>query len=212
MNFIKDKRVRTIALLAFLAVIALFLKIIIGKEAPPTIIKTSPENGEQNVSLSSKIALFFDKEGLRTEDWQITIQPSFNFSLKTNTNILEAENKEPLQEQTKYNIEIKNRRFKNFYYFFSFTTTPKAETLVGGRGDPDFYEEIQKEIAVTYPLLRYMPYKTSSWSIHYLKPLKLIVYLKRDTPETRKEVLDWISSKGVDPVTHTIEWKIKSNF
>lgn len=78
-----------------------------------------------------------------------------------------------------------------------------------GRGDPNFRLSLEPTIKANYPLFDYIPFKTENWSINYLKPLEFLVTLKTDTPEIRQEVLDWIESKGVDPKTHKIEWKIK---
>ena len=78
-----------------------------------------------------------------------------------------------------------------------------------GIGDPNFRQSLQPTIEASYPLFSFIPFKTDSWSIDYLGPLKLKVILTKDTKEIRQEVLDWISSKGVDPATHKIEWKSK---
>lgn len=78
-----------------------------------------------------------------------------------------------------------------------------------GQGDPYFFKDIQQKISENYPLFKDIPYKTDNWSIDYLKPLTLGVILKTDSPQTRQEVLNWITAKGVDPKTHTIEWRVK---
>lgn len=78
---------------------------------------------------------------------------------------------------------------------------------VNGRGDPNFYEKTRPQIIKDYPLFDYTPYKTDKYEVYYKDPLVLKVYLKQDTPEIRQEVLDWISSKEVDPSTHEILWR-----
>lgn len=75
------------------------------------------------------------------------------------------------------------------------------------KGDPNFYESVRPEILKNYPLFDFIPYKTNDYKIDYLRPLVLEVTLKKDTPKIRQEVLDWISSKEVDPKTHKIIWK-----
>lgn len=87
--------------------------------------------------------------------------------------------------------------------FPTITSEPELE----GVGTPNFYEKIKPKILESYPLFDHIPYKTDFYLIDYLDPLILEVILKQDTPETRKEVLDWISTKGVDPESHTIIWK-----
>lgn len=76
------------------------------------------------------------------------------------------------------------------------------------KGDPDAPLQIRKEINQDYPLFQYIPYKSTNWQIDYLKPLVLEVKVKKDTPEIRQEVLNWIKSKNIDPSTHQINWKV----
>lgn len=78
---------------------------------------------------------------------------------------------------------------------------------INEKGDLDAPIQIRKEIQQDYPLFQYIPYKTQNWQIDYLKPLILEVILKADSPAIRQEVLDWITSKKVDPATHKIIWK-----
>ena len=84
-------------------------------------------------------------------------------------------------------------------------TTPFLEE----KGDPDFNKEVGRDLTNYYPLSAYLPYKTNNFSLGYTNSLTLIAVLKKDTPEIRQEVLDWISSKKIDPSTHKIIWKIK---
>lgn len=88
------------------------------------------------------------------------------------------------------------------------TNTP-TPALIEGRGNPDFYEEQRPKILEQYPLFDFIPYRTDKYIIDYTKPLVLQVVLKKDTLEIRQEVFDWIISKGVDPKTHIITWKIQ---
>ncbi len=79
-------------------------------------------------------------------------------------------------------------------------------TSFSGRGDPDIEKEIYQKTQENYPLLSFVPFQTLNWKIDYTGPLTLEVTFKKDTPETREEVLSWIKSKGVDPQTHDIKW------
>lgn len=80
-------------------------------------------------------------------------------------------------------------------------------TISEQKGDPGFYESIQRRTKESYPLFGAIPFRTEKYVIDYLKPLTLEIFLKQDTPEIRQEVLNWISSKRVDPASHTIIWK-----
>lgn len=78
------------------------------------------------------------------------------------------------------------------------------------KGDPDFQKTLRNQITNEYPLFSYLPYKEGGFTIQkYLDALTLEIIIPTDTPEVRQKVLDWISSKGVDPKTHTLIWKIK---
>ena len=83
------------------------------------------------------------------------------------------------------------------------TPIPSVAT---GKGDSP--EDILKSVQSKYPLFRFVPYQELGFRIDYVAPLTLGVTLKRDTPETRQKVLDWIQSKNVDPKTHEIIWKV----
>jgi len=76
------------------------------------------------------------------------------------------------------------------------------------KGDPDAPLQIRKEINQDYPLFQYIPYSSANWQIDYFKPLALEVKLKKDTPQVRQEVLNWIKAKNVDPSTHQINWVV----
>lgn len=209
MRILKNKTLKIIIILALLTGSLLSLKFLTLKKSFPQIVQTSPFNGQTQIPINTKIILDFDKNIL-VGIWQISPSPEFKFSLNIVENTLELVPSKPLEYETKYNLEIKNQKFKQFYYSFSFTTLqpPLPPIQKSGLGDPNFYEEIKKGVNDYYPLLQYVPYKTEFWSIDYLGPLKLEVILNKNTAEIRQEVLNWISSKGVDHQTHKIEWKM----
>lgn len=104
---------------------------------------------------------------------------------------------------SKNKIKSNQQAFPSPTVFIFPTQIPK----IGGKGDSDAIIQIREENRKDYPLLEFTPYKTKNWQIGYLKPLTLEVILKTDTPVIRQEVLDWITSKKVDPSTHQIIWK-----
>jgi hypothetical protein len=89
---------------------------------------------------------------------------------------------------------------------FPTPTVSPLPTSFWGHGDPNIEREIYKKTQNDYPLLPYVPYQTTNWKIDYKAPLTLEIVLKKDTPEIRQEVLNWIQDKGVDPNTHKIDW------
>lgn len=78
-----------------------------------------------------------------------------------------------------------------------------------GLGNPDFYESQKPTMLKNYPLFDYLPYKSDTFYLNYLKPFTLEAIIKENTPQAKQEVLNWISSKGVDLKTHTILWKVQ---
>jgi len=85
------------------------------------------------------------------------------------------------------------------------TPTPVIQPL-DGRGDSQ--EKILKDLEKRFPLQKFLPYTEENFTLGYIGPLFLKITLKKDAPEIRQGVLDWIWSKGVDPATHQIKWEI----
>lgn len=69
-------------------------------------------------------------------------------------------------------------------------------------------EELLKNLKQKFPLIEYLPYETEKFSINYQAPFSLKIKIKKteELEIIKKEVLNWIQSKGVDPTTHQIEW------
>ncbi|MCL5090961.1 MAG: Ig-like domain-containing protein [Patescibacteria group bacterium] len=208
----KKKQLRIILILAAIAIIFLGIKILLPKQEIPVIINTSPVNQQSNLSLETQIAITFDKE-ITLSDWQVTTFPTIKFNLKQDKNSLVILPTEKLTGQTEYKIELKNKQIANFLYSFSFITQkePFIPTSTEGKGvgTPNFYQSFRQKIDNDYPLFDEVPYISQNWNITYTDALKLKVTLKKDTPEIRQEVLDWIMDKGVDPSTHKIDWKLQ---
>ena len=75
------------------------------------------------------------------------------------------------------------------------------------RGDPTYWQEINKKLNQRFPLIDYLPYQNDEFTLDYLGPLKLEVHLKIASESAQAAVRDWIRSKGVDPATHEIIFK-----
>ena len=90
---------------------------------------------------------------------------------------------------------------------FSYSPITPTFLPVEEKGDPDFSEEVERDLSKSSPLAPYLPYKTDTFSVGYSDSLTLIIILKKDSSEIRQEVLDWISDKGIDPESHKIIWK-----
>jgi len=70
-------------------------------------------------------------------------------------------------------------------------------------------QAIIQSLKERFPLYDWVPYTSENFYLVYKTDFHLKAVLEKDTPEARQEVLDWISSRGVDPETHTIDWEEK---
>lgn len=208
MKIILTQKNKIIGLLLFLLLVLVLLKLFSSQQKVPQIIETQPKEKSQQVALDTQIVFTFDQK-ITSEKWEVTFSPDLTAITQIKENKIEIKPSNPLKPNTTYQITLKNSLYKNFSFSLSFSTVPEVITPVTyGRGDPNFYNQIQKETTEEYPLLKDIPYKTEFWWIAYRGPLKLIVVMKKDSQGIRKEALDWIKSKGVDPETHKIEWKV----
>jgi hypothetical protein len=89
------------------------------------------------------------------------------------------------------------------------TITPGQPTEPFGKGITE--EEFVKQTLGKYPLLPHLPYEQNeNIEIAYTEPL--IIEITKPgaiTAEDKKEVLNWIRDKGVNPNTHEIRWQVK---
>lgn len=204
MNLFKDRRVKLLLVLTLAAGFLVGLKLLLTKQSPPQIIETQPKNDEKAVEIDKKIVVVFDQK-IKRDDWEVAAFPSFSFDLKAVDNRLEVLPSSPLGYDREYRLEVKSPTFSSFYHTFSFATVPVSP----GIGNPYFLEEAEESMQKNYPLLNNTPYEAQNFSVDYIGPLKLLVKLGKDTPQIRQEVLDWIKSKGVDPASHQIVWKLR---
>lgn len=183
-----------IAILIFLIFLLVILNIYKKAYQPLEVISTSPPNGTENVGLDVSLKVQFNRE---PEVVSVLSQPEIDYSLQPSNTTLTLVLNQPLKPKTQYSLSILSREKVIFSWFF--TTRLLTED-----------EAIEEEIKITqesFPLIDYLPYETESSRIAYEDSLYLLVTIKKgDTEDVKKEVLDWIRSKGVDPQTHKIEW------
>jgi len=82
--------------------------------------------------------------------------------------------------------------------------SPDQAKDVQGKGDPTYYEEINRLQQKNYPLKDVLPYKTDQFIIKYTAPLTLQVTVFSATDSAKTAVDAWIKSQKVDPQTHKI--------
>jgi hypothetical protein len=208
------QRTKLIIILAGVVGILMGLKLLLSHPPTPKIIKTDPADNQQNAYPKQTLKLTFDRP-VSTKNWQIVPFPFFEFSLKSDKETLEIIPEKELTADTQYKIEVKNNQDPSFYFTLSFKTIPDLLGPPPGGKIPSkeevekYYWDLSRKTYEETPLFDYVPYVTENYIVDYIKPLTLQVLLTKDTPQIRAEVLDWIRSKGVDPATHQIIWKLK---
>jgi len=211
---LKNKRNIIIIAVLFLIAGLIITAIFVNKNLK--VVYTYPKDNEDQVLINIDIEFWFDKNTVLS-GWIITPYPNFDFTAKTENNKLIISPKNNLNKDIFYKVELKNKVYSDFYYILTFKTSSSdilpsisaIPTLPYKPDDPDFYYETKALIDKNYPLFDYVPYKTTDFSVDYLKPNVLEVILINDTPEVRQEIPHWIKSKGVDPASQQIIWKKK---
>jgi len=87
----------------------------------------------------------------------------------------------------------------------SFSPTP-TPILNEGKGDSP--SQILESLKGKFPLVEFLPYETENYYLDYVAPLHLRATIKKATAsaQIKQEILNWISSKGIDPQTHKIDF------
>ena len=66
-------------------------------------------------------------------------------------------------------------------------------------------EEDTRQTLKLYPLIEYLPINNERYYLTYTKPFELTVTIKQGNErEIKKEIIDWIVSKNIDPKNHKI--------
>jgi len=91
------------------------------------------------------------------------------------------------------------------------TPTPfslPTPTPILNEGKGDSPSQIIESLKGKFPLVEFLPYETENFYIDYIAPLHLRVTIKNKAQSERikQEVLSWIISKNVDPLTHQIDF------
>lgn len=179
-----------ILLIIVLAALNLFKK----PYQPLQVISVSPLNSAEDVDLDVPLEIRFNRE---PTTFSVLSQPEIDYSPQTSDTTLTLVLNQPLKPKTQYSLTVLSQG--KTISSWSFTTRLFTEG-----------EAIEEEIKITqetYPLIDFVPYETENFRIAYEEPLYLRVKIKKKNVSTiKKEVLDWIRSKEVDPQTHQIEW------
>ena len=179
------------------------------------LLTTIPALNQKNIPLNQVITLNFN-QNINQKNLSIVSYPDFKYQLEKKEKNIVIKPEEDLTANTKYSLEIKDQD-SSFYFnliFFTkseptITPSPTPTGTKTGKGDPDAYQNMVKEISQNYPLFNKTPHQTENWLADYLEPKKLIVVYKKGTNLNliKKEVFDWMKKESVDPATHQFEWQ-----
>ncbi len=208
------KKYQIILGLAFLTVVLLMVKVLyVEKEGEKLIVKKLVPAVEEEFfeRRDFKFKVYFSQDIVK--DWEklkLTVEPELEFrkSLGEEPGVLEVwvNGKIEAGVRYKWSVSLKNELVGEWEYRSS--DLSEGEKKSRGLGNPEQIIEIAVDQYMKYPLLDYMPYSNEDFSLNYLEPLSLIVKIKGSEREAiMEQVKYWMRSKGVDPESHTIEWK-----
>ncbi len=186
LKFLNRKIIYLLVFLIFvLAIVSLFLKQELRiVEAQPTVTN--------NIDLDQKFEFIFNK---KPENIVVVTSPEFNFDKIIDEKKLLLIPQEMLKQNSYYTLNIYQKEKQLFKK--TFKTRVGTET-----------EVIQEETSFTfskYPLIDFLPIDNPRYHLTYADSLVLKVTIKQGSQEQiRQEVIDWISSKGIDPNTHQV--------
>jgi len=179
-----------IALIFILSVVSLILKQELRLlEVAPAITN--------NIELNQKFEFIFNKTPAKIT---IVVSPEFRFEKIIDEKKVVLVPQELLKQNSYYTLNIYFKEKK--LYQQTFKTRPGTET-----------EVIQEETNFTfskYPLIDFLPIDNPRYHLTYVDSLVFKVTIKQGSQEQiRQEIVDWISSKGIDPDTHRIIFELK---
>lgn len=168
----------------------------------PMVVSLLPLAGASNVHPDTKIEISFE-ETVNLHDFSFQMEPSFSFQkvLSDDQRQIILNPERLLRYDTLYIVKVIDLPSNQTLANWSFTTRP-------GQDDPEMRREIDELQQEEYPLLPFTPPDDASFYFLYTGPRQLKVFLKGDAAAAKQEVLEWISSKGVDPASHQIEYVI----
>lgn len=171
------------------------------------VAETYPKDGQKNV-YPGEIMIWFSTQDLvgSRNDFSFSITPQPPYSIKPvsiyPTQKIEYQVLGGLLVDTTYTVSIKNTNGITIKTF-SFTTSSTPP-----ESSSKYVTELQDKITEKYyPLFYFVPYYNDDFHIDYTGRLSLQVKIKKNKVDNiKKEVLEWIKNKGVDPSTHKIQY------
>lgn len=173
------------------------------------VIKTDPANGQTGVDAGEIFISFTTNIPITSErGFSMEISPAlplyWKFINEYPTTTITAQVYGGLAVSQQYLVTVKDAAGLTVSSW-TFTTTDEIPESSSG------YSVDQDKIIIQkyYPLDPYLPYQTKDFTVaYYTTDLTLTVEAtNKDLNLVKKEVNAWIRSKGIDPSTHTINYK-----
>ena len=185
------KTKKIIFILAF--VIGILITFNLFQKSQPVIkvISALPSDNVVDVDFNISPQVHFDRP---PENISFLSEPTIDFATQVENNLISLILNQPLAANTDYRIVVLAGKKEIFSWSFTTRAQTESEAII---------EEMETD-QQDYPLAALLPYKTKNFEISYEGPLLLRVVLKN--ANQKKQALDWIQSKEVDPNTHQIEW------
>lgn len=177
-------------------------------QPPFKVVSTTPADRAINVPAAEQVMLIkTDTPILSPDNFSLSVTPSLSYPMRYSntypTQILQVNIIGGFKPSTRYTFTLRNRD-DQIVAQWSFTTG--TQTGQGQSGARTYLDE-QIE-ARYYPLNKYLPYSTLDFTIQsYSDHLTLKVIVKsQDLEKVKREVNDWIISKGINPGSHKINY------
>ena len=177
-------------------------------QAPFKVVSSNPQDGQTNVPAAEILMIINTDVPIASRDsFSLIASPLLSFPITfTNTyptKILQAQIIGGLQPNTTYTFTLNNKQGYKVYQWSFTTGSLSGQSQSGARVYLD-----QQIDATYYPLNSYLPYTTPDFTIkEYSGHLTLRVLVHNaDLTKVKSEVNTWISSKGIDPASHTINF------
>jgi hypothetical protein len=196
-----------------ITLVALVLTIFIGSFYLITsvrkisLIRTEPNNNQEEVPLNSPISFIFNQEISEETVSDIETTPVFPYQIEISGQKLIINPDEALEPNQTYSIKISYHNQQQNLIFTTIRVDPLVEKA--RIGNPEIAQEMSQYQEENYPLFAVTPKKTPNWTINYSAPLELTISYNKgiDISLVQEEVIAWITSFGLSQDSHQYIWK-----
>ena len=190
----KNKLIISLVIILFLLFV---LSLINSVFANPKVKSINPSSGTIDVPPKTTIEIIFENK-IKTSDITVVFVPKTEFNQEMSLNTVKVKPKDFFKPGITYQIILKNKNKKDFFYSYFSTRSPQ--------GDSEVSKEAAKTTKEFYPLAPFNPPDGSNFYFVYTNRLALSVYFLKKSETAKEEFYSWAKSKGVDPSKHQINF------